>query len=399
MRRNISPRSNACSSNIEARRSLLHTPLPSLRSGSIWLIAIALFGLCTVLLSGCLESGDGVSINGGDAPPASRRAYPVAPYGVSIGERIDQLSFLNTEGDPITLGDFYSDYQNRLLLVTTSAEWCTACIKEQPKLEALYQQYRERGLNVIVSLFQDSDFSPATPALAEAWRDKYTLSFPILADQATPSTFAPYYDVSLTPMVMLIDVETMEIVYLTQGFDEDQVVAQIETRLPPTIRPSLYPPDPYGAETGAVIEDLTFTQIDGSSLSLSQLYRDHSKRVLLLTTSAEWCTACIKEQPKLEELYVTYGARGLEVMVSMFQDSDFSPATTEVAETWRDKYNLSFFVVADSASPSTLSPYYDVSLTPMVMLIDLEEMRITYISQGFDEDQVRGLLEVSLPSP
>ena len=57
-----------------------------------------------------------------------------------------------------------------------------------------------------------------------------------------------------------------------------------------------------------------------------------------MTTSAEWCTACIKEQPKLEDLYQEYGEQGLEVMVSMFQDDQFSPATPEVAQLWKNRF-------------------------------------------------------------
>ena len=50
-------------------------------------------------------------------------------------------------------------------------------------------------------------------------------------------------------------------------------------------------------------------------------------------------------------------------------------------------------MVADVEDPSTLSAYYDVNLTPIVMLIDLNEMKISYLSQGFDEDQVRVQIE------
>jgi hypothetical protein len=86
---------------------------------------------------------------------------------------------------------------------------------------------------VVVSLFQDSLFEPATPEIAAEWRARYALSFDVLADPAVPSTFSPYYDVNLTPMVMLVEVDTMRIVYLNQGFDQEVVQTRIAAALAP----------------------------------------------------------------------------------------------------------------------------------------------------------------------
>lgn len=370
-----------------AARSHLHAPSH----------LISLMLTLTVITSclSCLSEGSGVRLSGEIFP--ERVSYPEAPYGVREGDVIEPLDFVNTEGEPVTLADIYDDDFTQLLLVTTSAEWCTACIKEQPKLEQLYQRYRERGLNVLVTLFEDANFEPATPEVAAAWRNKYDLNFSVLADPKSPSTFSPYYNIDLTPMVMLIDVATMKIVYLATSLNEDRVEELIDARLPLKLpRASVYPDVSYGREEGDVISDHSFTEPEGDDWSLSDTYRDLSKRTLLLTTSAEWCTACIKEQPKLEELYQEYGASGLEVAVVMFEDANFEPATPEIAARWRDKYELTFKVLADSASPSTLSAYYNIDLTPMVMVIDLNEMKIMYLATAFNEDTIRGLLEATL---
>jgi thiol-disulfide isomerase/thioredoxin len=345
-------------------------------------------------LSGCLKEGEGPQPS---VPSVSARiTYPEGPYGVGVGDVISDLSFVSPEGESRSLSDLYRDPRKRLLLITTSAEWCTACIKEQPQLQALHERYADRGLGVVVTLFQDSDFEPATPELAAEWRERYELGFDVFADPQTPSTFSPYYDVSLTPMVMLVDVETMTIRYLTQGFDEDAVVAQLEASLTEPLPRLTYPEGPYGVEVGDVISDLSFVSPEGEPRSLSDLYANLNTRLLLITTSAEWCTACIKEQPQLQALYETYAERGLGVVVTLFQDSDFEPATPELAAEWRERYELSFEVLADPQTPSTFSPYYDVSLTPMVMLVDVDTMTIRYLTQGFDEDAVLSQLEATL---
>lgn len=352
--------------------------------------------MVTTCFSSCLQEGVGLQ-RGEKSEYEPRKIYPDGPYGTAIGEVIEPLSFIDERDEPYSLNNVYEDDFNQLLLVTTSAEWCTACIKEQPTLEALYTEFKPRGLEIVVTLFQDREFEPANAELSARWKDKYGLSFPVIADPTDPSKFSPYYDVSLTPMVMLVDVSTMEIIYLTQGFDEDQVRGLINSQLPKELpKPRTYPSAPYGKEVGDVIETLPFTTEVDTPFNTSQIYSDLSKSMLLLTTSAEWCTACIKEQPTLQAMYEEFGPLGLEIMVTLFQDRNFEPANAALASRWRNKYDLDFIIVADSQDPSILSEYYDVSLTPMVMLVELDTMEILYLTQGFDEDQVRGLIEAKL---
>lgn len=345
-------------------------------------------------INGCLEEGQGPSLNLSKIEP--RLTYPSQPYGVEVGDVIAPLTFVTGNGDGFSLENLYLNPRTQLILVTTSAEWCTACIKEQPKLQALYETYQNRGLSVLVSLFQDNNFEPATAELATRWQEKYALGFEVVADPENPSTFAPYYDVNLTPMVMLIEAATMEIIYLNQGFDEEAVTRLIEARLSEPLPRQNYPQGPYGVEVNDTIENLSFVNRDGEAYRLADSFFDLNQRLLLVTTSAEWCTACIKEQPKLQALYENYRPFGLGVLVTLFQDNNFEPASHELAQRWRDKYMLNFEVVADPENPSTFSPYYDVSLTPMVMLIDLQEMKILYLTQGFDEESVVAQIEALL---
>ena len=356
---------------------------------------LSILALSCLLLSACLSEGPGLQVEESEIYEL-RDQYPEGPYGTELGQVIKPLSFLDPNGANYGLEDVYRDQFNQVLLVTTSAEWCTACIKEQKTLNEIYDEYKDRGLEVMVTLFQDLNFEPATAELSERWRERYELDFPVVADPTDPSLFAPYYDISLTPMVMLVNVKTMEIIYLTQGFDEDQVRALIEANLPQKLRSRSYPGEPYGKTVDTTIEALEFVNPDETTFSTASVYEDLSKRLLLVTTSAEWCTACIKEQPTLQSMYEEYKEAGLEILVSLFQDRDFEPASADLAQRWIDKYDLSFLVVADPTTPSKFSPYYDVSLTPMVMLIDTETMEIIYLTQGFDEDQVRGLIEAKL---
>jgi peroxiredoxin len=357
--------------------------------------------ICISLLNlSCLSEGDGVeAILKNRKQSQERGAYPSMPYGKAVGSTIENLSFISADMSEFHLKDIYDQPKTKLLLLTTSAEWCTACIKEQPKLQDLYDQYQPRGLDVLVTLFQDANFEPATDVIAKRWKEKYDLSFHVVADTTNPSAMSAYYDIALTPMVMLVDVNTMQIIYLKQGFDIDEVSNLIETYLPQTQSINdrqNYPPEPYGVTQGSVIKSVSFVDTDDQPFALKQLRENEQNQLLLLTTSAEWCTACIKEQPQLQDFYDQYQQYGLTVLVTLFQDANFVAATSLVAKRWKEKYDLSFDVVADTTEPSAMSAYYDIALTPMIMLIDLNTMEILYLAQGFDQDLVTSLIKVNL---
>ena len=155
--------------------------------------------------------------------------YPSGPYGTSEGSIIENLSFVAPDDTPLALGDIYADGNNALLLVATAAGWCTACIEEQPALQDLANTYGSEGLYVLVSIFEDANFIPATAALAAAWKSQYALDVTVVADP--PFVLDAYYDSSLTPMNMLVDVSAMKILRTSTGWDRGAIEAIIEARL------------------------------------------------------------------------------------------------------------------------------------------------------------------------
>jgi peroxiredoxin len=89
-----------------------------------------------------------------------------------------------------------NDHRERLVIVNFWATWCEPCTLEMPTLEALWREYRERGLMVLgVSVDRG-----APRALLEPYVARLGLSFPILLDadlaasrawrvQGLPATF------------------------------------------------------------------------------------------------------------------------------------------------------------------------------------------------------------------
>lgn len=177
------------------------------------------FALLAIFFVGC---GDD---NLGCPAPEARSTYPDQTYGTTEGEIIKNLSFVAADGD-LTFQAIREDTSNRLLLISTAAGWCATCREEQPKLQDLFETYGEQGLTVLVSVFEDQNGSPATLEYAQAWANSYELTFPVVADP--PFVFSDYYNTESTPMNMIVDLNTMEILFNRTGFDASAVEAIIE---------------------------------------------------------------------------------------------------------------------------------------------------------------------------
>ena len=155
-----------------------------------------------------------------------------------------------------------------------------------------------------------------------------------------------------------------------------------------------YPAGPYGTGENAILENLSFVSTEGEAFELESLYQDSSNQLLLLTTAADWCSVCIEEQPKLQSIFEEYQEDGLEIVVALFETSDYQPASAATAANWKTRFDLSYTVVADPEFQ--LDAYYDSALTPMNMVVDLASMQILWIGTGWDETTLIGILQARL---
>lgn len=176
-------------------------------------------------LAACAETSE----PGGAGELTDRSEYPQVTFGVTEGSIIRNLEFGQPDGSPFTLNDIFADTHNRVLFVTTTAGWCSACIEEQPKLKAMYEELNGAGLAMISTYFEDGEGNAATGEQAAGWKDRYRLPFPVLTQN--PFTLAEYYDERNTPLAMVIDVDTMEILLITTGFDEQLIRSTITANL------------------------------------------------------------------------------------------------------------------------------------------------------------------------
>ena len=184
--------------------------------------------LMLLTMLGC--GSNDASSTGGNEVDVDRTTYPEGPYGSAEGSVIKNHEMINTDGAPYSLMDnIFSDEEASLVLLTTGAEWCTACIEEQPILEAFYNEYKNDGLRIVEVLFEDINFEPADSENAQNWKTANNVSYDVVADP--DFSFEIYQDRSLTPLVMLVEVNTMIILKMTSGFDETLFEALVRSRI------------------------------------------------------------------------------------------------------------------------------------------------------------------------
>ncbi len=185
--------------------------------------------IAAALLLGALAIGCTTGSGDDGTEPVDRTAYPEGPFGIAEGNAIENHLFLQPNGEDLDFQSIRSDENAALLLLSTAAGWCTACIEEQGFLESQYNDRQADGLVVLVSVFEDQAFQPADADLAANWVESYDVTFPVVADPEF--VLSAYYDESVTPMNMLVDLDTMEILHIVTGTDQTAIEALIESSL------------------------------------------------------------------------------------------------------------------------------------------------------------------------
>lgn len=112
-----------------------------------------------------------------------------------VGEPAPDFALPTPDGEMIRL----SDLRGQPVLVNFWATWCPPCKIEMPDIEALYQKYKDDGLEVIAVDQQES------PAEVQAFFDEMNLSFQPVID-STGEIFNIYRVVAL-PMSYFIDAD------------------------------------------------------------------------------------------------------------------------------------------------------------------------------------------------
>lgn len=90
----------------------------------------------------------------------------------------------STDGESVSL----SSLKNKIVVVHIATTWCPYCNAEAPYLEAIYNEYKHKGVEVLII-----DVKEPRELVLEKLKNKLNLSFPVLLDLdgAVAASFAP----------------------------------------------------------------------------------------------------------------------------------------------------------------------------------------------------------------
>jgi thiol-disulfide isomerase/thioredoxin len=111
--------------------------------------------------------------------------------------------------------DADSEERKQLLLLTFFATYCEPCKKEMPYLAALYEAYRDKGLQILsITIDKEAD----DIAFAKELAARSGVTFPVLSDRF--NVVARRYSIAQLPCVYLIDGDG-KVIVVQVGYDEE----------------------------------------------------------------------------------------------------------------------------------------------------------------------------------
>ncbi|MDR3139339.1 MAG: TlpA family protein disulfide reductase [Treponema sp.] len=184
---------------------------PKKRAGSPIPVCIAaLFLLFTACTPKAAEippaerplSAGGISAEEGKTAPEEllrvSRAFGEAGLPV-LRQRVPSPDFsaspAKLDRDSVTLANL----KGKVVFLNFWATWCGPCRAEMPSMEALYQRYKEKGLEIVAVNYLEN------PKTVESFAEKFSLSFPITLDPS--GRINGLYEVQAFPTTYIIDRE------------------------------------------------------------------------------------------------------------------------------------------------------------------------------------------------
>lgn len=178
-------------------------------------------------------------------------AYPEAPYGTGYLDIIADLDFYDPwSGKTYKLSDYYQSEEKKVILIASAAGWCTACQYEAWDLVEVYEKYRDLGLEVLYTLYEDNRGKPFLQEGApweehdrdltylQLWKenlgvnlglDKREANYPFLVDREF--ILEEYYNQGATPLSLIVRTRDMRIMYRQVGYSAGSIEHIVKTEI------------------------------------------------------------------------------------------------------------------------------------------------------------------------
>ena len=149
------------------------------------------------------------------APEPTPEPEPTNQQGTKLGDTAVNFTAIDQNGNNVSL----YDYSGKVVLVNISADWCGPCRDEATHLESLYDEYKNRGFQIITALISGDPSD---------WTKEYGITFPVLDDN--DEDIWDQYGEGSIPLNLVIDRDKV-IRYKKAGYSEAAIKAVIENYL------------------------------------------------------------------------------------------------------------------------------------------------------------------------
>jgi cytochrome c biogenesis protein CcmG/thiol:disulfide interchange protein DsbE len=151
-----------------------------------------------------------------------RTAVPEGAAAASLSGRLAPAFTLEaSDGTQVSL----NDYKGQVVLVNIWATWCPPCVRETPRLNAVYEEFKDQGFVIlgVNTTYQDKREAVAAFAVEQG------VSFPLLLD--VDGAVGTAFGARLLPTSYLIDRNGKIVVTKVGEVDEAQLREQITALL------------------------------------------------------------------------------------------------------------------------------------------------------------------------
>lgn len=310
-----------------------------------------------------------------------------------IGKPAPEFKVKDLKGEELSL----EKYKGQVVLLDFWASWCGPCIGELPNVKKTYQKYKDQKFQIIgISLDR-------TLQELEEFTKKEGLSWVHYWDQSGKVT--NQYKVTGIPSMFLLDGQGVIRKAGLRGHALGTAVAELveenltnpggtpkitpETNTPPKsipatklIKPKADPQSESAHQPNIKVQDwvgkpapdFQVKDLNGEDLSLEK----YKGQIVLLDFWATWCPPCLKEIPKLKNVYEKYKDQNFQI-IGISLDRSMPPLAAYVQDE-----ELAWIQYWDQSR--TVRDQYGVRAIPTAFLIDDEGIIRKASLGGFDVD-------------
>jgi peroxiredoxin len=349
---------------------------------------------------------------------SGQTAHPILPLGSSAPD----FSLPGVDGENHSIADYAS---SPILVVVFTCNHCPIAQMYEQRIQELETDYRERGVAVVaiqpnnpkairIDELDSSDISDSLEEMKIRFAYKH-LHYPYLYDGETQSV-ARAYGPQATPHVFIFDKDRklryegrMDNSYrkeLVNSLDARNAIdALLANRDVPVKKTGVFGCSTKWQEKEASRLE-SFRKIDEqpiklemvSAADLKTLRKNPAKHMLLVSFWATWCGSCIDEFSDLEDTYLMYKVRDLDLVTVSANMPEEKAGVLRMLEKKRATSRNLLFASNDTAAlQAAFDPSWE-SAVPYTILLDADG-KVLYKNLGsVDVLELRRTILANLPS-